>query len=227
MKGTLHKTEKGWVVFYDENYLVDAFKNDWGDAFIGYRALPIHPDDLDSEIIRFANNGSLDNKEVEFCIVHKLQGVNDDVITYAKLIEPKTGSKVNLQRLEAKLDKILAEETPESFHKWLESKRGPIRNYHSPKIDEMLKEIEEDDVEKLAKQEVGWWDENDNDDVNRFVQGYNKAKETLYTEEQMIQASKYGYEFRDTTSFPEHKFEDSCINNTKQWLQSLKQYKKD
>ena len=40
-----------------------------------------------------------------------------------------------------------------------------------------------------------------------------------YTEEDMLNASKYGYEFRDTTSFPEHKFEDECINNTKQWLQ--------
>lgn len=31
----------------------------------------------------------------------------------------------------------------------------------------------------------------------------------------------YGYEFRDTTSFPEHKFEDSCINNFKQFLSSF------
>ena len=42
-----------------------------------------------------------------------------------------------------------------------------------------------------------------------------------YTEEDMLNASKYGYEFRDTTSFPEHKFEDSCIRNTKQWIYSL------
>jgi hypothetical protein len=43
-----------------------------------------------------------------------------------------------------------------------------------------------------------------------------------YTEEDMLNASKYGYEFRDTTSFPKHKFEDSCINNTKQWLEWYK-----
>jgi hypothetical protein len=41
----------------------------------------------------------------------------------------------------------------------------------------------------------------------------------------MLQAAKYGYEFRDTTSFPEHNFEDSCINNTKQWLKSRQQPK--
>lgn len=38
--------------------------------------------------------------------------------------------------------------------------------------------------------------------------------------DELIEAAKYGYEFRDTTSFPKHKFEDSCINNFKQLLQS-------
>ena len=62
--------------------------------------------------------------------------------------------------------------------------------------------------------------------LSNFKTGYNKAREKfLYTEEDMLQAAKYGYEFRDKTSFPEHKFEDSCINNTKQWLQSLQQHK--
>ena len=50
-----------------------------------------------------------------------------------------------------------------------------------------------------------------------FISKLNKE----YTFDDMVQASKYGYEFRDTTSFPEHKFEDSCINNTKQWIHSL------
>ncbi len=39
-----------------------------------------------------------------------------------------------------------------------------------------------------------------------------------YTEEDMINASKYGYEFHKTTSFPNQEFKDSCVNNTKQWL---------
>ena len=87
----------------------------------------------------------------------------------------------------------------------------------------------EDDVEKLADA-LGFYDSTEDNKGNRttkaFITGYNKAKENYkYTEEDMIQAAKYGYEFRDTTSFPEHKFEDSCINNTKQWLQSLQQPK--
>ena len=219
MKGKLEKTIKGqWVVRVISEDTPEC------DTIIEHgKQLPVHPDYIKYYFLDEEAEGG----EVEFEIVNKLWGVNDEIISYAKLIKPGMGSKVNLQRLEAKLDKILAEETPESFHKWLESKRGPIRNYHSPKIDEMLKEIEEDDVEKLAEINATW------DDIDvysyklGFKEGYNKAKETLYTEEQMIQASKYGYEFRDTTSFPEHKFEDSCINNTKQWLQSLKQYKKD
>ena len=48
-----------------------------------------------------------------------------------------------------------------------------------------------------------------------------RKSDKKYTEEDMLNASKYGYEFRDTTSFPEHKFEDSCINNTKQWIHTL------
>ena len=219
MKGKLEKTIKGqWVVRVISEETPEC------DTIIEHgKQLPVHPDYVKYYFL----DEDADGGEVEFEIVNKLWGTNDDIISYAKLIKPGMGSKVDLQKLEAKLDKILSEETPESFHKWLESKRGPIRNYHSPKIDEMLKEIEEDDVEKLAEINATW------DDIDvysyklGFKEGYNKAKETLYTEEQMIQASKYGYEFRDTTSFPEHKFEDSCINNTKQWLQSLKQYKKD
>lgn len=52
---------------------------------------------------------------------------------------------------------------------------------------------------------------------NEFISEQNRE----YSAYDMVRAAKYGYEFRDTTSFPEHKFEDSCINNTKQWIESL------
>lgn len=60
-----------------------------------------------------------------------------------------------------------------------------------------------------------------------FVEGFRKALSVKkrYTEEDMIKAAKYGYEFRDTTSFPEHKFEDSCINNFKQNIALISQPK--
>lgn len=44
----------------------------------------------------------------------------------------------------------------------------------------------------------------------------------FYTEEDMIEASQYGYNFHKTTSFPEQDFEDSCIRNTQQWMTKFK-----
>ena len=43
-----------------------------------------------------------------------------------------------------------------------------------------------------------------------------------YSKQDMINASKYGYNFHKTTRFPKQDFEDSCINNTKQWLMYYK-----
>jgi hypothetical protein len=52
--------------------------------------------------------------------------------------------------------------------------------------------------------------------------GANWQAERMYSEEDMINASKYGYNFHKTTLFPNQEFEDSCINNTKQWLTIFK-----
>jgi len=64
-------------------------------------------------------------------------------------------------------------------------------------------------------------------EVDFMIKGYKLALSNnanrKWTDEDMIKLSKYGYEFRDTTSFPEHKFEDACINNTKQLIQSLQE----
>jgi hypothetical protein len=84
---------------------------------------------------------------------------------------------------------------------------------------------EEDDVKKLAEDYTSKRNYL-TEEAQGFIDGHNKAREKYkFTEEDMLQAAKYGYEFRDTTSFPEHNFEDSCINNTKQWLKSRQQPK--
>jgi len=49
-----------------------------------------------------------------------------------------------------------------------------------------------------------------------------KISEPEYTKDDMLRASKYGYDFHKTTQFPEHEFEQACINNTKQWLKYRK-----
>lgn len=56
---------------------------------------------------------------------------------------------------------------------------------------------------------------------NTVVAELVKPISKIYTEADMLKAAKYGYEFRATTQFPEQAFEDSCINNTKQWLTTL------
>jgi hypothetical protein len=87
MKGTLHKTEQGWTVRYLD------YKKAHDIMYCG-ESLPLHPDDLDSDIIRWAENGSLENKEVEFEITDEFthpelyRGVGwGDGIKYAKLIK--------------------------------------------------------------------------------------------------------------------------------------------
>jgi hypothetical protein len=50
------------------------------------------------------------------------------------------------------------------------------------------------------------------------IDGLKWQQKGSYSEEDMIEASKYGYNFHKTTQFPKQEFEDSCIRNTKQWL---------
>lgn len=59
-------------------------------------------------------------------------------------------------------------------------------------------------------------------DIEAFKRGAKWQQERSYSEEDMINASKYGYNFHKITSFPNQEFEDSCINNTKQWLTIFK-----
>lgn len=49
---------------------------------------------------------------------------------------------------------------------------------------------------------------------------YNEANK--YSEEDMLTASRYGYNYHKSTQFPEQEFEDGCIRNTQQWLTTFK-----
>jgi hypothetical protein len=153
MKGILKKTESGWIVNYD--YTVN--KNDWC-------TLPLHPADVeqinkDSQVFDNIEARIAAYPEIEFEIVNKMWGVNDDIITYAKLIKP--------------------------------SIQHSITDYGVEGIDSCL-EYKEDDVEKLAETEYPIFDGgllsiayNQKHSRIDFIKGYNKAKETLYTEEQL------------------------------------------
>ncbi len=55
----------------------------------------------------------------------------------------------------------------------------------------LLPPIEDDYIDDLAKGEVGWYDKNDNRDVDNFIKGYNKAREKYkFTEDD----AKYFFE---------------------------------
>jgi hypothetical protein len=43
-------------------------------------------------------------------------------------------------------------------------------------------------VEWLAKEEVGWWDKNDDQDAMNFIKGYQTAEKELYTEDDVRKA---------------------------------------
>lgn len=47
-----------------------------------------------------------------------------------------------------------------------------------------------------------------------------KIDSGIYSEENMIESAKYGYEYHATTSFPDKSFEDNCKNNFLQHLSS-------
>ena len=44
--------------------------------------------------------------------------------------------------------------------------------------------------------------------------------EKKYTEQDLIDACKYGYEYHKTSQFPNTEFEEFCMNNFKQLLES-------
>jgi hypothetical protein len=81
----------------------------------------------------------------------------------------------------------------------------------------------EETLEKAAENHAKYnFDSLSVDIETSFISGAKWQAERMYSEEDMINASKYGYNFHKTTLFPNQEFEDSCINNTKQWLTIFK-----
>lgn len=186
MKGTLHRTEQGWVVRWPQEDPRDPVPE-----------LPVHPDDLDSGIIRWAEIGGLGDKEIEFdwCVIITPEGKGTQ---YARLTKPKRS--IDLQNLETKLHQSLSEETDWTLSRWLKSKREDAAK-------KLLDEMGEPDDDFQHSYKVG------------FEEGYNKAKETLYTEEQVREAIKMGTEIKDGESM------DSMFYTDDEIIQSLKQNK--
>ena len=137
MKGTLHKTETGWVVRYD------AMQDNYNYPYPIWDYFSLHPDDVKSindEYWSFIRKSVFDGKEVEFEIVNETYE-DGKGCTYAKIINHI-----------ADISKMVEDDVKDWAHLTSVSKGLDGSVYQSTYED-------------------------------GFIDGYNKAKETLYTEE--------------------------------------------
>jgi hypothetical protein len=155
MKGTLVETDQGWVVRFDQRT--------WQDPSAEDGELPLLPDDL--WVIDHTSYALGLKQEIEF------EAITEDIVhpidkhvikfTYAKLIHHPVDTNEMINHI------------------------GEVNEMvnHVPDVGKMV-----EDVEKLAEEFYPL-----NDDLypnsslirKAFTAGYNKAKETLYTEEQV------------------------------------------
>jgi hypothetical protein len=108
MKGRLFLRDDKWYVEYQ---IINSF-----------RSLPLHPDSERSLMLRSDKKPEqMIGDKIEFEIVEEgVHPYTDEVKRYAKLTQCKG---LNLEQLETKLDKALANETAESITTWISGKR--------------------------------------------------------------------------------------------------------
>ena len=118
MKGTLLKRNDSWFVEYTT---INGAPN----------LIEIHPEYVKYYFL----DEDAEDGEVEFEISHDFHyGTNDDGVyskinkSYAKLIRQSRLIKLDLPKMEQKLDTALANETSESLEEWMLNKRE-IHNY--------------------------------------------------------------------------------------------------
>lgn len=62
----------------------------------------------------------------------------------------------------------------------------------------------------------------DEDCKQSFIKGATWQAERMYSEEDMLKAAEYGYNFHKATFFPSQSFQDSCMINTRHWLTTFR-----
>lgn len=167
MKGYLHKTEEGWFVIYDQRTMQDPSAEDG--------ILPLHPEyqtilplDLD-----------LHGKEVEFDII-RYDGktpISNFWNGYAKLIDKSDRScnHTNCREVCPECIPYPVLDDCEEVKNWdnfVEKKNAELEVNQLAEISSELQEATYTPPHKITYK-------------HGFVDGYNKAKETLYTEEQV------------------------------------------
>lgn len=234
MKGILKKTQSGWIVNYD--YTVN--KNDWC-------TLPLHPADVeqinkDSQVFDNIEARIAAYPEIEFEIVTEWDngevGVNG--LTYAKLlhhsVEPNEmidhigDTNKMVEEYGATCNQLYKEWLKLGFEAGYNKAKDVLVNNRSGALTNISGAVStkggavsvvEDDVEKLAEEfknqyiKVGVTE----DEVSAFIVGYLKAKETLYTKEDVLKAGEIG-----EINHYDYKHIVSLLDEAKAINQSLK-----
>ena len=175
MKGHLFKKEipNSWYIAYDS------------DSYGFHKTeILLHPNNLwmverkpydyvievEFEIVRYCKKHNSDPSKNSVCTLD----CGYDESRYARIITT-IDNKIDLKKLESKLDEALSKETSESLTDWLKDKR-------------------KDDVYEMA-QEYAIKSHSPNREARRkgFIDGYNKAKENTYTEEQVMRFHKWAF----------------------------------
>ena len=191
MKGKLHKTEQGWVVIYDQRT--------WQDPSAEDGVLPLHPDSMTELSIR-------SDKKLEDRIG---QEIDFEIVTLEIDVTPCGNHIIYADYAKLIKHSVYANEMID----------------HIGKVNEMV----EDDVWKAGLEDelnkLPYTKHLDDGQYNDGVLtgfefgatwGYNKAKETLYTEEQVREAIDMA---RELSGYASYEFKENEI------IQSLKQPK--
>ena len=153
MKGTLVKTDQGWVVEYWLDERTPIGPKYW------WEKLPLHPDFIEMMDTCFTSKFT---HEIDFEVLTEWEngevGVNG--LTYAKPIHHPGDTNEMIDHV------------------------GEVNEMvnHVPDVRKMV----EDDIEKLAEKYP--YGGREGSKRLAFIDGYNTAKETLYTEEQVMEA---------------------------------------
>ena len=210
MKGILKKTEEGWFVVFDQRTMQDPSAEEG--------ILPLHPIDVkmideDSKVFDHieARIKAYPNVEFEVNMYDGKSHISNAWNGYAKLVATDENGK------------------PLTYWGGLKDRTCDHTNcrevcpeckpYHVSEDCEEVKNwdnfVEQKNLELLAEEVYGKGIKPDYEEG--FIDGYNKAKETLYTEEQIREAIKMAYEFGQAGHFIGEG--DLCI---KEIIQSLK-----
>jgi len=200
MKGILKKTQEGWFVVFDQRTLQDPSAEDG--------VLPLEPEMANYLNMNLTSTTFEKEKEFEEIeLVDKLDCYQNCIFkTYAKLVEPKKNFVFFDEHIVDTNEMVLDDcEEVKNWDSFVEKKNAELEVERLAEISSELQEATYTPPHKTTYK-------------HGFIDGYNKAKETLYTKEQIRSAYIDGQD-----DVFEHC---NCKRNIEYHLNSLHYYQK-